>query len=214
MLTKAVGVPIPIPGDVVMLATAARVAQGKLVLWQAFGALLVALVLGGLVQFALARGPARSFVYHFGRYLGLTSARLDNATAKLQRGNPLTIGLAILTPGIRVVTVAACGLASLPLRVFVPGLLLGSTLFLSLHFMLGYAGGTLLEAVPLPLVVGLVVAGFGVWYILRRWQRPNATRKEIVAEALEAWHEATCPVCLALGATSRITPALMADPVK
>jgi hypothetical protein len=43
MLVKAMGVPIPIPGDVILLATAARAAEGKVLLWLAFVALLVAL---------------------------------------------------------------------------------------------------------------------------------------------------------------------------
>ena len=38
MLVKAAGVPVPIPGDVILLATAARAAEGKVVLWLAFGA--------------------------------------------------------------------------------------------------------------------------------------------------------------------------------
>jgi hypothetical protein len=36
------------------------------------------------------------------------------------------------------------GLANVSLRTFVPGLLVGSTAFLSLHFFLGYIGGSLL----------------------------------------------------------------------
>jgi hypothetical protein len=86
MLVKSIGVPIPIPGDLIVLTAAARVAQGKLVLWQAFTAILVALILGGLVQFWLARGPGRSLLYRFGRYIGLTSARLDAADAGVKKG--------------------------------------------------------------------------------------------------------------------------------
>ena len=55
MLVKAAGVPIPIPGDVILLATAARAAEGKLLLWVAFVGLLAAITLGGFVQFVLAR---------------------------------------------------------------------------------------------------------------------------------------------------------------
>ena len=212
MLTKAAGVPIPVPADVIMLAAAARAAEGKMTLWQAFVAILIAMVVGGIIQFSLARGPGRGFLYRYGRYLGLTPARLDTAAATVKRGGPVSIGLAILTPGIRAATVAASGLAGLPMTIFLPGLLLGSTLFLSLHFFLGYVGGSLIstvtKALPLPwlvaLLVALLVLGLGFWSMIRRRQRPGAPRGEVVAEALEAWHEATCPVCLALGTTSRL----------
>ncbi len=210
MLVKSIGVPIPIPADVIMLAAAARVAEGKLVLWQAFIVILLALIAGGIVQFTLARGPGRGVLYRFGRYLGLTSARLDAAAATVKKGGPIGIGLAILTPGIRAATVAACGLAALPMRIFMPGLALGSGLFLALHFFLGSLIGYLLAAltqagllqIALPIVVVFIAAGLVVWAVIRRRQRPYAPRGEIVAEALEAWHEATCPVCLALGAAS------------
>ena len=33
LLVKAVGVPIPVPADLIMLAAAARAAEGKLPLW-------------------------------------------------------------------------------------------------------------------------------------------------------------------------------------
>jgi membrane protein DedA with SNARE-associated domain len=209
MLVKAIGVPIPVPADVLMLAAAARAAEGRLVLWQAFVAILAALVLGGSVQFVLARGPGRGVLYRFGRYLGLTPARLDMAAAKVQRGGPLGITVAILTPGVRAAAVAACGLAALPWRVFVPGLVLGSGLFLALHFVLGYVGAPLLKALAgsgmLPVVLVLLVLGFGAWFVIRRRQRPAAPGAEIAAEAFEAWHEATCPACLALGAVGRLS---------
>src|SRR5437868_4072940 len=122
MLTKAVGVPIPIPGDVIMLAAAARAAEGKLSIWQAFLTILLAVVAGGFVQFALVRGFGRGALYRFGRYLGLTPTRLDAAAGKVERSGPVGIGVAVFTPGVRSATVVACGLAGLPLRVFLPGL--------------------------------------------------------------------------------------------
>src|SRR5437763_9813788 len=88
-LAKAIGVPIPIPGDLIILTAAARVAQGKLVLWQAFVAIFIALVLGGLIQFVLARGPGRGLLYRFGRYIGLTPPRLDAAAEKVKKGGIL-----------------------------------------------------------------------------------------------------------------------------
>src|SRR4030088_1560571 len=86
LLIKAIGVPIPIPGDVILLATAARAAEGKVLLWLAFVGLLVALILGGTVQFWLARGPARRLVVKYGHRVGLTERRLDKVAASVRRG--------------------------------------------------------------------------------------------------------------------------------
>jgi membrane protein DedA with SNARE-associated domain len=212
MLVKSAGVPIPIPADAVMLAASAQAAAGKFVVSTAFIALLVALVIGGLIQFALVRGPGRSVLYRYGRYLGLTPARLDAATEKLKQRGLFGISLAILTPGVRSVAVPACGLAGISPQKFIGGLSLGSGLFLALHFFIGFVGGTLLKqigtVISLPLLLAVVVVllliGLGIWVIIRRRQLPEASNREVLAEALGAWHEATCPVCLALGAAERL----------
>jgi membrane protein DedA with SNARE-associated domain len=204
MFMKSVGVPIPIPADVIILAAAAGAAAGKLVLWQAFVAILLAIVLGSLLQFILARGPGRGVLYRFGRYVGLTAARLDAASVKVKKGGVVTIGLAILVPGIRGVAIVAAGLADVPIVTFTSGLVLGSLLFLTFHFFLGFLGGTLLlvisHALPptwaIVLILALFVAAYALWVVASR--RQKAARQELDAASLEVWHEGICPVCLAL----------------
>src|SRR5438477_5218695 len=197
MLIKAAGVPIPIPGDVILLATAARAAEGKILLWLAFLVLLLALTLGGTLQFFLARGPARRLVVRYGKRVGLTEARLEKVAASVRRGGLFGIGLAVLTPGVRTAVVPACGLTGIPLRLFLPGLALGSAVDLGLHFAIGYAGSSLLATIiqpsPVLLVVVLAVVGLGAWLVIARRRRASG------GAAVNAWVQATCPVCLALG---------------
>ncbi len=171
LLLKSMGIPIPIPFDAVLLAAAARVTQGRLVLWQAFIAILIALVVGGTAQFLLARGPGRRGVYRFGRYLGLTPARLDAAAMKVKKGGVVGLSIALMTPGLRSVAITAAGLVDLPLPVFLGGLTLGSALFLAFHFGLGYAGQLLLSNLTLPVAAGIVITllviGAGIWLVIR-----------------------------------------------
>jgi 4-hydroxybenzoate polyprenyltransferase len=114
----------------------------------------------------------------------------------------------LVTPGVRVATVPACGLAQLPYRTFLPGLVVGSGLFLGLHFAIGYLGGPLIGAssnsANLPLVTifaALLVLGLAGWMVMRRRTR---IRKEgavtVTLERLNDWSDASCPVCLAIGA--------------
>jgi membrane-associated protein len=204
LLVKTIGIPIPIPADLIILTAAARVAQGKLILWQAFIAILIALVLGGLIQFVLARGPGRGLLYRFGRYIGLTSPRLDAASARVKKGGALGISIAILVPGVRGAAIAASGLADMPLRTFLAGLVLGSALFLGLHFFLGYLGGSLFSIIghvpPLSwialVVLALLVFIIALWVVVHR--RSKAAQSEVEGTPLELWHEGICPACLAL----------------
>jgi LPXTG-motif cell wall-anchored protein len=212
LAVKAGGIPIPIPGDLILLAVAARAAEGRYALGAAFGALLVAILIGGIGEFAVARGPGRGAIYRFGRLLRLTPARLDAAAAAVQRRGPLSLAAGIFTPGVRILTIAACGLAALPLRTFLPGLILGSTADLALHFAIGYLGWPVVAGlwarVPAPLlvVVGLMLLGLVAWVLIRRRQRPEARLGEVTAEALRGWHQATCPACLIVGALAGSEP--------
>src|SRR3984893_14708262 len=147
MLIKTIGVPIPIPGDLIIFTAAVRVAQGKLVGWQVFFAILIALLVGGLIQSVLARGPGRGLLYRFGRYIGLTKPRIDAAAEKIRKGGVPGIAISILVPGVRGAAIVAAGLADLTLSRFIIGLSLGSLMFLSLHFFLGYLGGSALSII-------------------------------------------------------------------
>ena len=194
MLVKAIGVPIPIPGDVILLGVAVRAADGKVLLWVAFVTLLVAITLGGWLQFTLARGPARQLALRYGRRLGLTAERLEAVAKRMRRGGPLAIGLGVLTPGVRTAVIPACGLTDVPLAIFLPGLLLGSAIDLGLHFAIGVVGSSLLTASPLAIGALIALVGLGVTFYIARRRRVTATA------AVTAWTQATCPVCLALEA--------------
>jgi membrane protein DedA with SNARE-associated domain len=210
LLIKTIGVPIPVPADLIILTVAARSAQGKLIAWQTLIALFIALVLGGLIQFVLARGPGRGLLYRFGRYIGLTSTRVDAASARVKKGGAVGIGVAILVPGVRGAAIAASGLVDMPMRTFLPGLVAGSALFLGLHFSLGFLGGSLFTIIghvlPLSwvalLVLALLVIVFALWVVAYR--RQKAARREVEGAPLELWHEGICPACLALYAANKL----------
>jgi membrane protein DedA with SNARE-associated domain len=187
LLIKSFGVPIPVPNDVLLLATAARAAEGRWMHWQAFLTVLVALVLGGIGQFILVRGPGRKVLYRLCSLVGVTPERLNAAAARVEKSGPLGISLAILTPGLRSVTVVACGLADMPLHVFASGLTLGSGILIGLFFLLGYIGRSLLMSLSISLPQALVilvvigVVGLLLWLVIWRCPMPKSLRSQIQA---------------------------------
>jgi membrane-associated protein len=198
MLLKEIGIPVPIPSDLIMLGAAARAAQGRFSFVAVFFAILSPMFVGGLVQFAIARGPARKAIYRIGKYIGLTRERLDRAMETVRKGGVAAVAVGLTTPGVRIAIVPAAGMADLKLAAFAPGLLVGSTVFLALHFVIGYAGGAALTLINTPavfvaaLVVALAVLGFVIWRYI--YARRGAT----LAETGAAWADAACPACLAI----------------
>ncbi|MBI5301948.1 MAG: DedA family protein [Chloroflexi bacterium] len=200
MLVKGIGIPVPIPADLIMLTAAAQVALGRFVLWQAFLVILVAMVAGGSAQFFLARILGRRFLYRVGRYIGLTAERLDRVSTTMRKSGPVSLAIILVTPGVRTAGVPAAGLAGLSYATFLAGATLGSAAFLTLHFAIGYLGGTILgaltNAATMPMLLALfafALIGLAGWMFLRR-RTSNAT-----LERVGDFVDAACPVCLAIG---------------
>jgi membrane protein DedA with SNARE-associated domain len=210
MLLKEAGVPIPVPGDILMIVAGARAAapDGPFGLLQLVIAVIVAAMIGSVVQYYLVRGPARSLFYRYGRYIGLPAERLDRVSATLSRRGWIGVGAGRLLPGVRTIIVIACGLAAMPLRTFLPGIFLGAGLFFLLHALLGYFVGPLvldllsnLNLPVLPLVLVVAAVGLVIWFIRRRRGRAANARALAVA-----WEDAGCPVCALASTLERFEP--------
>jgi membrane protein DedA with SNARE-associated domain len=204
LLPMEAGIPIPLPADLVMFTVGERVGAGKFPLWLAVTGFEVVAVAGTAALFLACRGPAQRIIARFGPRLGLTTARLGRATALAEaRGRPgLAVGRA--TPGLRTLTVIAAAVSGLSARRALPALIIGSSLFLQVHLVLGLLLGPLADRAfnqakgPALAAAAVLVAGTVAFWLIRRRRRG----------APAAWAEASCPVCLGITLLSDRIPAL------
>jgi membrane protein DedA with SNARE-associated domain len=204
LLPMEAGIPVPLPADLVMFTVGERVGTGKIPLWLAVTGFEVVAIAGTAALFLACRGPAQRLIARFGPRIGLTRARLDRATALAEsRGRPgLAVGRA--TPGLRTLTVIAAAVSGLRARRALPALILGSSVFLQVHLVLGLLLGPLAvrafdQAKGPALAVGAVlVAGTVAFWLIRRRSRG----------ASKAWTEASCPVCMGVTLLTDRIPAL------
>jgi membrane protein DedA with SNARE-associated domain len=75
ILIEEAGVPVPVPGDFLMLGLGVHARQGRVPLWQALLVMELATVLGSSILYLLALRAGRDLVYRYGRYIHLTPAR-------------------------------------------------------------------------------------------------------------------------------------------
>lgn len=203
LFIKEAGVPIPIPGDLLVLGAGVASAGNPAGAVVALVSILVAGYLGGLVQFVLARGALRRPLLALLTRFGVPRARIDALSERLRSGGARGVAIARATPGIRVPAIAASGVAALPMQAFAPGLVAGNTLFVGAHFVLGYVVGVpavaLIQSSGTALIVGglvvFAVIGAVGWLLLRRRRRSDAD--------FAAWADAACPACLALAVVNR-----------
>ena len=209
MLLKEIGVPVPVPSDLIMITAGVQAATGNYTLWELSLAIGCAILLGGSLQFLIARSAGREVIYRLGRFVGLTRERLDRAMALLQRRGASAVFFGLNIPGARAGITPAAGLARLPYPVFAPAMFGGSGIFYAWHIALGYLIGPsateMLAGLHLPLlpvVAGLAILGLLGWLFLRRRRRgetkPGLQPEQSTLDRLHSWTEAACPACLAI----------------
>jgi membrane protein DedA with SNARE-associated domain len=204
LIPMEAGVPIPIPADLVMFTVGERVAAGAFPLWLAVAGFEVVAVIGTTALFLACRGPANRLITRFGPRIGLTRARVSRGAEFVARRGRTALALGRGTPGLRTVTVVAAAASGIGWRRALPALVLGSSVFLQLHLVLGLLLGPLADrafaaATGPALVAGLLlVAGAFVFWRIRRGRRGGA----------EAWTEAACPACVGLNLLADRVPSV------
>lgn len=203
ILVKEAGVPIPVPGDLVVIGAGVAANRGDLDPIVALVAIVLASIAGGIVQYGLLRSVARPALLRLLGRLG-SAQRVDRQTERLRRGGARSVALARSTPGVRIVVIAASALAGVPAPAFVGGLAVGNALFIGAHFGLGYVIGEPIVAIvggalgPLAIAaVALAFIGAVGWVVLGRLRgrRPVSPLPTVLS-----WTDACCPACLTVGA--------------
>jgi membrane-associated protein len=176
LLIEEGGVPVPVPGDVLMLVLGVHAREGTVSLWQAIAATWAGTIIGSTFLYFVSRVAGRDLVYRYGRFIRLTPERLDRTEQWLKQHGSRAVFLGRLVPGLRIVTAVACGVFEVPFRVFFPAMSLGALLYILVYTLLGYFLGppvlSFLEKVHIPfgLLGSLLPLGLLLLWIYRARQ--------------------------------------------
>ncbi|MFI5261457.1 MAG: DedA family protein [Candidatus Limnocylindrales bacterium] len=201
LAVKEAGLPIPVPGDLLVIGAGVAATRGGLPAPAIVLVLICATVVGGIVQFVLIRGRAQTIVLGLLAQVGLTQATVERGAGRLRSGGAVAVALARMTPGVRIVAIASSAVAGVASTSFLAGLLVGNGVFLTGHFVLGLVVGEPAVRLVAGAGPGLLAAGLGLaalgaagwWLIARRGRGP----------APLDWTDACCPAFLALAVVSR-----------
>ena len=204
---------MPVPADLLVLAAGAAAARGDVDPLPVLLTIIAAGLIGGVLQYLLARSAGRGLLLAVLDRFGVRRERVEQQAERLRRGGARGVALARMTPGVRVVAVAASGVARVTLTSFVAGLAIGNTVFVSAHFGLGFlVGDSALRAVsaaagPLALAgLALALVGAAAWWWLGAGRGSGRVPAVAGREAFAEWADAACPACLtvvALGSLDR-----------
>jgi membrane protein DedA with SNARE-associated domain len=200
ILLKESGVPLPIPGDLVIIGAGATLAGDLPVAGIVLAVILVAGYIGNSIQFFLfSSGLRRPLLAALGK-LGISEARLQGLSDRFRSGGVKAVALTRMTPGVRIGVVPAAALAGISYLVFLLGIVAGNGVFVSAHFGLGFLVGAYAKdlmlrygGIALVVIVVLVVAAVAGWFVLRARRGPTAR-----ADSYECWADCSCPACVTI----------------
>lgn len=172
---EELGVPSPIPGDLMMVLAGVRVSQGRDPLWLVLLVQEAATILGASGLFFLSRRYGRPLVERYGRFIHLGPESLARAEGRIARHGGWAIVLGRIVPGLRIVTPIAAGVLGMSFRAFLPALALGAFLFILMYTLLGvFVGPAALafyDRVSLPVSALLSLAVLAALIVVMRQVR-------------------------------------------
>lgn len=137
VLIEEVGIPMPIPTDILIVLAGVESAGHvpRLVFW--FFALSCASATGATGLYFITRWGGRPLVERFGRYVHLGPEQLARGEHLLQRRGWFGIAAGRAIPGLRYATVIVCGLLKVPYLRFLTAHVVGSAVYIATFLALG-----------------------------------------------------------------------------
>lgn len=132
---------VPVPGETILLAAGFFAAQGHFSLWEVMIIAAVGAVLGDNAGYAIGRRIGRTALERYGRYVGLTHARIAHMDKFFGSHGDKTILVARFITGLRVFAALLAGSSRMVWRTFAIYNFLGALLWSVAISLAGYFFG-------------------------------------------------------------------------
>ena len=182
---EELGIPLPAPGDVVVAYAGYMTSIGAVSPWAAYAAVVAGATIGATCLYLISRRFGHPVLLRYGRLIGFDQKRFDRVERLFQRWGPWAIILGRHIPGLRIYLSALSGIFEVRLRVFVPCVIISSSIwaliFIEIGRLLGRRTVFLFRLVPahlLPYGIGVVIVVAGVVIAVERGWHPFGRPKD------------------------------------
>lgn len=141
VLIEESGIPMPIPGDGLMIFAGYSASTGRLSFPLAYLVIELATLIGASLLRWLGQRGGHYLLLKYGRWLHLDAERIKRAERWFARHGTRAIVLGRLVPGLRIATSFMAGTFEVPYRAFLPGVALGSSIYILFFMALGLGLG-------------------------------------------------------------------------
>lgn len=174
---------VPVPGETILILGAVYAGSGRLNVVLVGVLALVAAIVGDNIGYAIGHFGGRPLVERYGRYVFLTSERLDKATGFFERHGGKVVVIARFVEGLRQANGIIAGISGMSWLRFLAFNALGAALWVATWVSIGYASGSNIDTIYrtatkydayFAIAVGVLIVAFLARRIVRaRRKRPS-----------------------------------------
>src|SRR4051794_5117499 len=164
---------VPLPGETMLIAASLYAGAGHLNIWLVGIVAFFAAVLGDNIGYLIGRKGGRRLVERYGKYIFVTSQRLDRAEAFFERRGGVVVMFARFIEGLRQLNGIIAGTVEMPWKKFLLFNALGAALWVATWTSLGYLAGNHVETISRYFTYFAIAAGVAVvllvaWHLRQR----------------------------------------------
>ena len=180
LLIEEAGVPLPAPGDVVIMFAGYRASMGEMGILEAAIAVTLAVQLGSTVLYTISRKVGHSLLFKYGRFVHLDEKKLEKVEGWIVRHGPVMVLVGRLTPGLRTPTSIMAGVFEVPFRHFFAYATLAALAWSGFWLASGYFFGKrmlpLLQYFHYTSYAGLALLGVAIMWVLFKVKKERGRR--------------------------------------
>lgn len=176
LLVEECGVPLPAPGDVIIMFAGYRASVGEMNLFDAALAVTLGVMMGSTILYSISRRFGHLVLYRYGKLVHLDEAKLARVERWIHQHGPVMVLVGRLTPGLRTPTSIMAGVFQVPFLQFLFFTTLSAVIWSGFWLGAGFFFGKRL--VPLvryldksAYLILVVVVVLVAWIVVRRQQR-------------------------------------------
>jgi membrane protein DedA with SNARE-associated domain len=182
------GFGVPVPAVTVLIAAAVYAGSGHLSLLGVVALALLGSIAGDNLGYGLGRWLGRRAVVRWGRFVGLTEARVARAERFLCHGGGNIVVVARFIDGLRQTNGLIAGTIGMPWQRYLVRDAIGGTLWVAVWVGLGYFTGDHVDKVYATVMryqmyvivaVALVLVGAVAWHVVGRRRRAARERTTV-----------------------------------
>jgi membrane protein DedA with SNARE-associated domain len=187
LFVEEAGLPIMLPGDVMVMYAGYQVSLESLEYWQALLGCVMAVTAGASILYGISRRYGVTLIARYGHFVHCPPERIESVRPIMTRWGVLAVIFGRHIPGMRVPITVLAGILRFPYPLFVGGVAISTTIWAGFFLAVGIRLGPAVEGLTHPhglIWLALIAAVLGIGLTLLWWRR--LARRGVIDRAAAA----------------------------